>query len=79
MKIAHIIDGDEEVRAELNRRIRQRWGASKRLADQIGVTPSILCRMAKGQTPVTDRVAQGVGFRRVVKFERVPVAAGEGE
>lgn len=62
--------GDDAVRAELKRRLARR-GAAKQVAADIGVSPSILCRVAKGALPPSEKVAEGLGFRRVVAFERV--------
>lgn len=62
-------ENEDAVVAELRRR-RQRWGASKRLAHEIGVSTSILCRVARGQLAPSERVAAGLGFRKVVRWEK---------
>lgn len=65
-----MIDGEEEVRAELRRRMARR-GAAKALAFDLGVSRQALCNMRDGRRRPSPRVAEGLGFRRVSRFERV--------
>jgi hypothetical protein len=41
------------------------------VAKQYGFSPAFISDVEKGHTPVTDRLAEAMGYRRVVEFERV--------
>jgi hypothetical protein len=60
------------VRRELRRRIAALGrGGTARIADEIGISDSRISGVARGNYPVTDRIAKGLGFRRVVRWERL--------
>jgi transcriptional regulator with XRE-family HTH domain len=63
-------DGADQVRAELRRRTRRR-GSAKRVAHELGITASQLSRIALGRLAPPEHVAERLGFRRIVRFERV--------
>jgi transcriptional regulator with XRE-family HTH domain len=62
--------GADAVRAELRRRLSTR-GSSKRVAHALGVSISTLSKIAGGSLAPSEHVAEGLGFRRVIRFERV--------
>jgi hypothetical protein len=63
-------DGADQVRAELQRRTRRR-GSAKRVAYELGISTSHLSRIASGSLAPPEHVASALGFRRVIRFERV--------
>jgi hypothetical protein len=63
-------DGADQVRAELRRRTRAR-GTAKRVAFELDISVSQLSRISTGKLAPPEHVAERLGFRRVVRFERV--------
>lgn len=63
-------EGADDVRLELHQRTRRR-GMAKRVAHELGITTATLSRIANGRLAPSEHVAEALGFRRVVRFERV--------
>lgn len=60
--------------AEMLERLRDRLtraGDRKALAREFGVTPFALAGMLRGRWPVSEPIAEKLGYRRVTRFERV--------
>ncbi|HVM38309.1 MAG TPA: hypothetical protein VM265_07985 [Sphingomicrobium sp.] len=61
---------EEEMVIELSARIRRR-GDQLRLARQLGVDHSEISKALSGAMRVSTNLAAGLGYRRVVRYERV--------
>lgn len=64
-----MIEGADQVRAELRRRVMR--SATKRVAHEIGVSQPVLSLVMNGRREPSERVAEALGFRRKIVFERV--------
>jgi transcriptional regulator with XRE-family HTH domain len=64
------IENEEAVLDALRRRLKVR-GAARQIADAAGVTTALLSMIKGGRRRPNLRVAEALGFRRVVRFERV--------
>jgi len=64
------IPGEELVIAELRRRAPRR-GMRKQLAHELGTSEPTLAGIATGNRGVSPRIAEGLGFRLVARWERV--------
>lgn len=58
---------------ELRSETRLRGGIT-RIARQYGFSPPFISDVEKGYTQITDKLAEAMGYRRVVEFERKPAA-----
>ena len=67
MSTPHI--GADQVVAELRRRLRPR-GTSKRVAHELGVSTGSISQIASGYRLPSERVAKGLGFRKLVVWVR---------
>ena len=65
-----IADNNEEVVAALRARTLGR-GEAKRFAHELGVTPQMLSQVLNGQKTPPESMAKALGFRRVVRWERI--------
>jgi transcriptional regulator with XRE-family HTH domain len=63
------IENEDEVLAALHRRLAVRGGAQQ-LAEAAGVTRALLSMIKSGRRRPSLRIAEALGFRRVVRFER---------
>lgn len=61
---------DEEVVRAIKSKVRW-WGDQTRLAKEIGVDSCRISRVLQGKDPVSDRIAAGLGFKRVSRWERI--------
>lgn len=64
-------ENEAEVIADLQSRIRWR-GDQTRLAKEWGLAPCRISHVLKGRMRISDRIAAGLGYRRVTRWERVP-------
>lgn len=66
---------DLATEGELLTALRARLGdgpdARARLAAELDVTPFQLSGFLRGRWPVSDAIAEKLGYRKVVRFERV--------
>ena len=46
-------------------------GSAKAWAQEIGVSPQLVCDVRKGRREPNEAIARALGFRRVVMFERI--------
>lgn len=51
--------------------IVKQQGSRFKAALVLDVSPSYLGEILSNQTPISDRVAQKIGYRRVIQFEKV--------
>lgn len=63
-------DGEGEVRAALWARLSA-LGDKAALARELGLKPLQLTGMLRGHWPVSDAVAEALGYRKIVRFERI--------
>ena len=52
-------------------RLEAEHESARRVADRYGVSHSFLSNVLHGIKPVSPRLAEAMGFRRVVRFERI--------
>jgi hypothetical protein len=69
-------EGAAQVRAELRRRLSGR--PTKQVAYELGLSQPVLSLVMNGHREPSERVAEALGFRRIVVFERVPDEQGRG-
>lgn len=55
---------------ELAARTDRKFGL-KRTAHELGFTPQFVLDVVKGRRSVSDRLAEAMGYRKVVEFEKV--------
>ncbi len=60
---------DDDIRDALIAYLAPR-GAATEMAERLGVTKAYISQMKTGLRPVSDRVAQVIGFRKRVIWER---------
>lgn len=60
---------DADLLARLRARLEEPGGKT-RLMRELGVTRMKLTGILRGRWPIDDQVAAGLGFRRVMRFER---------
>lgn len=61
---------EADVRAVLQARLAEH-GASTALAQELGVSRAYISQVRKGQKPISPRLAELLGFRRVVLWEKL--------
>ncbi|SMF70613.1 hypothetical protein [Allosphingosinicella indica] len=59
------------LRAKIRRRLSTR-GRMKRVAHELGTSPSVLCQIVNGKRRISARVAAGLGYQKVIVWERIP-------
>lgn len=50
---------------------RTRQTSQRKVAAELRLSAAFVCDVLKGRREVTDRLARKMGYRRVVKFEKV--------
>jgi plasmid maintenance system antidote protein VapI len=60
---------EAQILEELKRKVDRKFGLTQE-ARRLGITPQYLHNVVNGKRPLSDRVAQAMGYRRVVEFER---------
>ena len=63
-----LAENEAEVRAALDKRLKRK-GAAREMDEMLGLTESYISQMRKG--PVPPKVAYGLGYRRVVRWEKL--------
>ena len=60
---------EQQIIDELNERVKQ-WGRQIRVADDLGFTSSFISDVRMGKRPVSEKLADSMGYTRRVIFER---------
>ena len=53
----------------LKSRVRQ--SSQRKVAEELKLSPAFVCDVLKGRREVTERLARRMGFKRIIRFERV--------
>jgi predicted transcriptional regulator len=48
----------------------QKWGSQRKVADHLGISAAFLSDIINGNRPVSNQVAQKLGYKKVVKYAR---------
>jgi plasmid maintenance system antidote protein VapI len=46
------------------------WGSQRKLADHLGISAAFLSDIINGNKPVSNQVAQKLGYKKVVKYAK---------
>jgi DNA-binding CsgD family transcriptional regulator len=65
----------EQVLIELHLLVTDK--TQKQVADQLGVSPAYINDLIKGRRLLSAKVAEKLGYRRVVKYERICTVKGK--
>lgn len=60
-----------EKALEIIKGIVKQEGSQYRAARKLDIAASFLGDIVSGKSPISDRVAQKIGYRRVIQFEKV--------
>ena len=52
-------------------RLRAAWKKQKNVAAELGISPQFLSDLLRGRKEITPRVAEAMGYRRMVVFVKV--------
>lgn len=47
--------------------------SQRKVAAELRVSPAFMCDVLKGRRVVTERLARKLGYKRIVRFERVGI------
>lgn len=62
---------DEDVAREVQDGISAAGGV-RALARLVGISPSVLCRVANGKRPPSRKLLQAMNLKRVARYKRIP-------
>jgi hypothetical protein len=62
---------EEDLKASMRAQLGLGAGAKAVLAGRLGINEASLSKILRG-APVADGVAERLGFRKVVRYERIP-------
>ena len=48
----------------------EKWGSQRKVADQLGISAAFLSDIINGNRPVSNQVAQKLGYKKVVKYAK---------
>lgn len=60
---------EEEIKGVIEQMVKA-WGSQRKVADHLGISAAFLSDIIHGNRPVSNKVAQKLGYKKVVKYAR---------
>jgi plasmid maintenance system antidote protein VapI len=59
----------DELKGTIEQMVKQ-WGSQRKVADHLGISAAFLSDIINGNRPISNKVAQKLGYSKVVKYRR---------
>jgi plasmid maintenance system antidote protein VapI len=60
---------EDEIKGIIEEMVKK-WGSQRKVADQLEISAAFLSDILNGNRPVSNQVAQRLGYQRVIKFRK---------